>query len=65
MTDHFPAATKKVGPASFLCASCGAEVRMDWVAPNFGLCELCEEQIMHGPVSYVPPVPAGSQEPKP
>ena len=51
MTDHFPAATKKVGPASFLCASCGAEV--------------CEEQIMHGPVSYVPSVLAGSQEPKP
>lgn len=40
---------------TFLCASCGTEVRMDWVAPGFGLCECCEELIQQQPVSYVPP----------
>lgn len=30
---------------TFLCASCGAEVRMDYMAPGFGLCEECEAKI--------------------
>ena len=52
-------------PTPFLCAGCGVEVRMDWIAPCFGLCEACEERIQQQPVSYVPPVPAGGQEPQP
>jgi len=57
MTDHFPDATKKVSATSFLCASCGVEVRMDWISPCFGLCEACEERVMQEPLSYVPPEP--------
>lgn len=30
---------------SFLCAGCGVEVRMDYFAPAFGLCEACEERV--------------------
>lgn len=39
---------------TFLCANCGDEVRMEWAAPGFGLCESCEELVLHSPVSFIP-----------
>jgi hypothetical protein len=33
------------GLCTFLCADCGVEVRIDYFAPHFGLCEACEEKI--------------------
>ena len=52
MIDHVPAATQMVTATTSLCASCGAEVRMDWCGPAFGLCEPCEDRIQQGPVSW-------------
>jgi hypothetical protein len=56
--DHFPDATNMIAPTAFLCASCGREVRMEWAAPCFGLCEACEEKVMAGPLSW----PASTKE---
>jgi hypothetical protein len=39
-------------PTYFLCASCGCEVRMDYYAPWFGLCEFCEEKCRETVVSW-------------
>lgn len=52
--DHFRDATKMVTTTTFLCGGCGVEVRMEWAAPGFGLCEACEERMQQQPVSYVP-----------
>lgn len=40
------------GPTTFLCADCGVEVRMDWTAPCFGLCEACEVRIREAANSW-------------
>jgi hypothetical protein len=40
-------------PLSFsLCASCGSEVRMDYLSPLFGLCEFCEERVQQETVKW-------------
>jgi len=35
---------KTIVPSTYLCASCGIEVRRRWDAPDFGLCEPCEDK---------------------
>lgn len=52
MTNHPEQDLDMVTATTFLCASCGVEVRMDWCAPAFGLCEACEERIQQTPVSW-------------
>jgi hypothetical protein len=56
MTDHLPGTPEMITPTTFLCAFCGALVRMEWAAPCFGLCEACEERVQQQPVSYTPVV---------
>lgn len=54
MADHFRGATQMIAQTVYLCASCGCEVRMEWAAPAFGLCEACEEKAMAADTSWRP-----------
>lgn len=49
--DTGAAERKEVLPVSFLCADCGAEVRMDCLSPALGLCESCEERLQQRSLS--------------